>query len=85
CWSHKYGYPCCSESSCQVFASDENGEWGYENGRWCGISPSCEKEKCWSKKYGYNCCKRCFIYEVTDEGKWGYENNEWCGIVPNCK
>jgi len=85
CWSHKYGYPCCSEASCQVFESDENGEWGYENGRWCGISPSCSNEQCWSKKYGYNCCKRCFIYDVTDEGKWGYENGEWCGIIPNCR
>ncbi|ORX42186.1 coth-domain-containing protein [Piromyces finnis] len=85
CWSHKYGYPCCSEGTCHIFTSDENGDWGYENGRWCGILPSCSKEECWSKKYGYNCCKRCFIYDVTDEGKWGYENNEWCGIIPNCK
>ncbi|KAL6605452.1 coth protein-domain-containing protein [Neocallimastix sp. 'constans'] len=41
CWSEKLGYSCC-QTSCDVYESDANGDWGYENQQWCGIL----KEKC---------------------------------------
>jgi len=84
CWSEKFGYPCCT-SSCYVYETDSNGEWGFENNQWCGISPSCYN--CWSLRYGYPCCtSSCIIYDVNSDGnKWGYENNQWCGIIKeNC-
>jgi len=84
CWSESLGYPCCT-SSCHVYASDDDGEWGYEDKHWCGIPNSCTNEKCWSVKYGYGCCTGCYAYETDKLGKWGYENNEWCGIIEeNC-
>jgi len=84
CWSEKLGYPCCV-SSCYVYESDNEGEWGYEDNHWCGISSSCSNDVCWSKKFGYDCCNGCTSYEEDSNGKWGYEENKWCGIVSeNC-
>jgi len=37
CWSLEEGYPCCSSSTTKVAYTDEQGEWGVENGDWCGI------------------------------------------------
>ncbi|KAL6604651.1 hypothetical protein LY90DRAFT_703212 [Neocallimastix californiae] len=85
CWSEVLGYPCCT-SSCHVYSTDSDGQWGYEDDHWCGIADSCAKETCWSKKFGYGCCEGCRAYEEDADGKWGYENNEWCGIVEqNCQ
>jgi len=85
CWSEKLGYPCC-KSSCFVFTTDKNGDWGYEDSHWCGIPSTCAKDECWSKKYGYDCCKGCKAYEVDNFGKWGYEKGYWCGInEENCQ
>jgi len=42
CWSEKLGFPCCS--GCKVGYVDKDGQWGYENGNWCGILPDiCNK------------------------------------------
>lgn len=33
CWSHRYGYPCCTKTN-EVLYSDSDGDWGIENGEW---------------------------------------------------
>jgi len=38
CFSYPL-YPCCSE--CDVVGETIEGEWGIENGNWCGIKNSC--------------------------------------------
>jgi hypothetical protein len=80
CWSEKLGYSCC-QTSCHVYETDEDGEWGYEEGHWCGIPSTCSSETCWSVKYGYSCCETsCNVYETDAAGDWGYEDHHWCGI-----
>ena len=37
CFSIALGYQCCS-SGAKVYYVDSDGEWGYENDNWCGIS-----------------------------------------------
>ncbi|OUM56844.1 Non-catalytic module family DOC2, partial [Piromyces sp. E2] len=71
-------YPCCSPGA-EVVYTDESGDWGVENGDWCGI----EKEQpqsaaCWSAPYP--CCKGNTVVYTDEQGDWGVENNEWCGI-----
>ncbi|OUM64905.1 Non-catalytic module family DOC2, partial [Piromyces sp. E2] len=85
CWSEAFGYPCC-ETSCHIYETDEDGEWGYEDHHWCGIPSTCADNKCWSEKLGYPCCETsCYAYETDANGAWGYENNHWCGILKeNC-
>eukprot|EP00833_Pecoramyces_ruminatium_P005247 jgi/Orpsp1_1/1179279/evm.model.c7180000068709.1 len=86
CWSEELGYPCCT-TSCRVYETDDDGQWGYENKHWCGIPSTCNTDlKCWSEKYGYPCCtSSCHIYETDEEGEWGYEDGHWCGITKeNC-
>lgn len=39
CWSEVLGYTCCK--GCAVYEIDGNGQWGYENGQWCGIPSYC--------------------------------------------
>jgi len=39
CWAEKLGYKCCEK--CTVTYNDENGDWGFENGDWCGILRTC--------------------------------------------
>jgi len=31
------GYPCCSNENCDIVYTDEDGTWGFENNKWCGI------------------------------------------------
>lgn len=87
CWAEALGYPCCP-SSCHVYETDDDGEWGYENDQWCGIPSTCNTDvKCWSEKHGYPCCSSssCHVYETDDKGEWGYEDDHWCGITKeNC-
>jgi len=83
------GYTCCK--SCDVVATDADGDWGVENNQWCGIdTEKCKKSnaaapgagECWSKALGYDCCKTTTEVAVADEsGKWGVENGQWCGII----
>jgi len=37
CWSEKLGYPCCSYYIDRVESTDENGQWGSEDGHKCGL------------------------------------------------
>ncbi|ORX45752.1 L domain-like protein [Piromyces finnis] len=39
CWSLKEGYNCCI--GCAVYAITDEGSWGVENGKWCGIPSYC--------------------------------------------
>jgi len=72
-------YPCCENN--EIVYSDESGDWGIENGEWCGIG----KGYCVASLYGYPCCDTC-IAKITDEvGDWGIENEQWCGLRDNCR
>jgi hypothetical protein len=79
------GYKCCS-SICKQPYVDENGEWGVEDGKWCGCIEN--KNSCPSTitNKGYSCCSTCSKVRYVDEdGKWGVENHQWCGIPTMCK
>ncbi|OUM61528.1 Non-catalytic module family DOC2, partial [Piromyces sp. E2] len=93
CISEYVGYPCCPPDVTDIFAQDENGDWGFdfEQDNWCGLTPVEENppeeekhtddvEECWSEYLGYGCCVGCIVYEVDNSGSWGYENDKWCGI-----
>nr|AAM81967.1 cellulase Cel9A precursor [Piromyces sp. E2] len=72
CFSVAQGYPCCG-AGIPVSYEDDSGQWGIENGNWCGIAPI--KESCGD----YPCCTGCDV-QYTDDKKWGVENNNWCLI-----
>ena len=38
CFSEILGYSCCKENNPKVYFVDKSGEWGFENGQWCGIN-----------------------------------------------
>nr|AEO51792.1 cellulase [Orpinomyces sp. LT-3] len=81
CFSTRLGYSCCN--GCDVFYTDNDGQWGVENGNWCGIKSSCgnNQRQCWSERLGYPCCQYTTNAEYTDnDGRWGVENGNWCGI-----
>ncbi|ORX42524.1 alpha/beta-hydrolase [Piromyces finnis] len=95
CWSEVYGYSCCRETT-TVITSDSKGNWGAENGEWCGltlvdknIDPTTsnttkpieiEEPYCWSEPLGYPCCS--IEAKPSDEASiWGWENEEWCGMT----
>jgi len=31
------GYSCCSNQNIQIEYTDDTGDWGYEDNKWCGI------------------------------------------------
>ncbi|ORX86727.1 acetylxylan esterase [Anaeromyces robustus] len=79
CFSVSLGYPCCQKTT-KVVVVDEDGEWGAEDGNWCGLKANPNPE-CFSIKLGYPCCQNTSDVILTDEdGKWGAENGDWCGI-----
>ncbi|ORX58527.1 exoglucanase Cel6A [Piromyces finnis] len=80
CFSERLGYPCCSGNN--VVYTDSDGQWGVENGNWCGIGGSTSQSAgCWSQALGYPCCTSTSIPVYTDgDGDWGVENGNWCGI-----
>jgi len=77
CWSKTLGYQCCSR--CNIIYEDNDGSWGFENGKWCGITSSClsniNKDECFSITLGFSCCSSCNSYFEDEYGKWGVENN----------
>eukprot|EP00833_Pecoramyces_ruminatium_P014745 jgi/Orpsp1_1/1188777/evm.model.d7180000067086.1 len=79
CFSTRLGYPCCSDWNKQVQYVDDDGEWGVENGEWCGMSSECT-----GKDQGYPCCNGCKVEFTDNDGPWGIENGEWCGIKNSC-
>jgi len=81
CWSLPLGYNCCSSDNTEVYYTDADGEWGVENGDWCGIEK--KTKECWSKALGYECCdptNNAYYYK-DDDGYWGVVNDQWCGII----
>ncbi|ORX65340.1 cellulosomal serpin precursor [Anaeromyces robustus] len=70
-------YPCCKGD--KVIYTDKNGDWGVENGEWCGIG-GVSSDTCFSVAMGYPCCKSNKVVYTDESGEWGIENNEWCGI-----
>jgi hypothetical protein len=83
------GYPCCKAAKCEVYYQDDAGDWGFENGNWCGCATSAPapSAKCSSAftSQGYPCCSSCSVVWYQDEtGNWGVENNNWCGMPSNC-
>ncbi|OUM62652.1 Non-catalytic module family DOC2, partial [Piromyces sp. E2] len=67
------GYKCCS-ANCVVEYTDADGDWGVENGQWCG----CGNKTCTGAQ-GYPCCKtEKTIYYTDSDGNWSVENNDWC-------
>jgi len=86
CWAEKIGYPCCPEDNCRVFYVNDNGSWGFENFKWCGIKDTeickIKNKKCWAEELGYKCCPPniCTATYTDDSGDWAHYNDEWCGI-----
>jgi hypothetical protein len=84
CWSQSQGYKCCSSASVPVVFTDDSGDWGVENGDWCGI-PKEEKATCFAEKFGFSCCPAGTAVIYTDsDGEWGINNGDWCGIDEPC-
>jgi len=73
--SLKPSYPCCKGN--KVVYTDKDGQWGVENGEWCGIETSIS---CFSLALGYPCCKGNTVVFSDDRGDWGVEDKKWCGI-----
>jgi len=87
CFSQKLrpSYPCCKGN--KVVYTDKDGDWGVENGVWCGIGngPSEESDNsCFSVALGYKCCESCKVVFTDKDGEWGVEHNKWCGIKDSC-
>jgi len=83
--SLKPSYPCCKGS--KVVYTDKDGDWGVENGKWCGIASDSSNESsdtCFAIALGYKCCKTCKVYYTDKDGDWGVENKKWCGIKDSC-
>jgi len=70
------GYSCCNDN--EVVYSDEVGDWGIMNNRWCGVGY--KTQKCGD----FNCCKKCELVSEDEDGKWGVENEEWCLFGEKC-
>ncbi|ORX58433.1 hypothetical protein BCR36DRAFT_580050 [Piromyces finnis] len=82
CFAIKLGYSCCQQTT-KVVYEDSDGEWGVENGEWCGIPSTTSSSSCWSSALGYPCCTvSTDVYYKDNSGSWGVENGDWCGI-PN--
>jgi len=78
-------YPCCKGD--KVIYTDKDGDWGVENGKWCGIGnglSNASDDSCFSVALGYKCCEKCKVVYTDDDGEWGVENNKWCGIKDSC-
>jgi len=84
CWSKSIGYSCCKNCG-KVYYIDKDGEWGIENGNWCGMPTNCKSYKQIAKNckgaQGYSCCAfACDTLETDKDGNWSIENNQWCLI-----
>ncbi|ORX41610.1 hypothetical protein BCR36DRAFT_179691 [Piromyces finnis] len=89
CWAQSQGYSCCSNpGSTKVEFTDASGNWGIENGNWCGIDYSYNNgnqatQQC-TGNGSYPCCNTCSVTYTDSDGKWGFENGNWCGIKNSC-
>jgi len=62
--------------------SDDRGDWGIEDKKWCGIGKA--PDTCFALPLGYPCCEACEIVYTVDRGNWGIENKNWWGIKDSC-
>eukprot|EP00833_Pecoramyces_ruminatium_P012009 jgi/Orpsp1_1/1186041/evm.model.c7180000096599.1 len=85
CWATQKGFPCCTDKNTSVFYTDEDGNWGIENGQWCGIENDgvVRLGECWSLSKGIPCCTgdNPVVDTEDSDGKWAIENGNWCGIA----
>ncbi|OUM68482.1 family 11 glycoside hydrolase [Piromyces sp. E2] len=75
------GYKCCS-AGCEVVYTDQDADWGVENGDWCGCGGGEPVESCPAAvlAQGYKCCSAgCVIVYTDQDADWGMENGDWCG------
>jgi len=73
----KSSYPCCNGN--KVVYADNDGDWGVENGKWCGIGYGPSKnlgDFCFSVILGYPCCKSNEVVITDENGNWGIENGK---------
>ena len=75
-------YPCCKGDN--VVFTDEDGDWGVENNKWCGIGDGHSEDSCFSVPLGYPCCESCNVVSTDEDGAWGVEHGKWCGIKDSC-
>jgi len=75
-------YPCCKDDN--VVFTDEEGDWGVEDNKWCGIGSGHTDDSCFSVPLGYPCCESCNVLYDDEDGDWGVENGKWCGIKDKC-
>jgi len=74
------GYPCCSEN-CVVTYTDADGDWGVENGNWCGCANGGAAPKACVGAQGFPCCtSETTVYYTDADGQWSVENGDWCII-----
>ena len=59
-------YPCCKGD--KVVYTDKSGDWGVENGKWCGIGTG-SFVTCFSNALGYPCCKGNKVVITDESGK----------------
>jgi len=77
----RQGYSCCSEN-CITTYSDSDGDWGMENGQWCGCANP--PQNCVGAQ-GLPCCTISNeVYFIDNYGSWGIENDEWCLVSQTC-
>ncbi|ORX57760.1 cellulase Cel9A precursor [Piromyces finnis] len=79
CFAKSMGYACCSVGT-EVVYTDNDGQWGIENGQWCGIGGGQQQQQQEEKCGDYACCSGCESVYVDNDGKWGVENGNWCLI-----
>ncbi|ORX75060.1 cellulase Cel9A precursor [Anaeromyces robustus] len=79
CKFTQLGYPCCDNPKTVSVYTDESGDWGIENGDWCGIDLNYFPTQMCGL---YPCCKNCeVIYTDEDDGtQYGLDKIEWCII-----
>jgi len=75
-------YPCCKGT--EVVLTDEDGDWGVEDNKWCGIGGGHSDDSCFSVPLGYPCCESCKVLYNDEDGDWGVENDKWCGVKDKC-
>jgi len=75
-------YPCCKGDN--VVFTDEDGDWGVENNKWCGIGDGHSEDSCFSAPLGYPCCESCNVVYTNEDGGWGVEHGKWCGMKDSC-
>jgi len=75
-------YPCCKGDN--AVYTDEEGDWGIEDGKWCGIGGGHSEDSCFSAPLGYPCCESCEVLYTDEDGDWGVEKGKWCGVKDNC-